>query len=73
VARYYFSGKYLHAIFNYGFAVHGTNDISRLGGPASHRCVRLHPANAPTLFAPVERNGRATRGSGFRIKAKARC
>jgi lipoprotein-anchoring transpeptidase ErfK/SrfK len=63
MARYYFSRKYYnapmpHAIFfYYGFAIHGTNDISRLGGPASHGCVRLHPANAATLFALVERNG----------------
>jgi lipoprotein-anchoring transpeptidase ErfK/SrfK len=63
MARYYFSRKYYnapmpHAIFfDYGFAIHGTNDISRLGGPASHGCVRLHPANAATLFALVEHNG----------------
>lgn len=47
-----------HAIFfHYGFAIHGTNDISRLGGPASHCCVRLRPSNAATLFALVQRNG----------------
>jgi lipoprotein-anchoring transpeptidase ErfK/SrfK len=63
MARYYFSRKYYnapmpHAIFfYYGFAIHGTNDISRLGGPASHGCVRLHPAHAAALFALVERNG----------------
>ena len=63
MARYYFSRKYYnapmpHAIFfYYGFAIHGTTDISRLGGPASHGCVRLHPANAATLFALVQRNG----------------
>lgn len=61
--RSYFSRKYYnapmpHAIFfYYGFAIHGTNDISRLGGPASHGCVRLHPANAATLFALVRRSG----------------
>jgi len=63
MARYYFSRKYYnspmpHSIFfYYGFAIHGTNDISRLGGPASHGCVRLHPAHAATLFALVQRNG----------------
>jgi hypothetical protein len=33
-----------HAIFfHYGFAaIQGTNDGSRLGGPALHGCVRLH-------------------------------
>ena len=61
--RSYFSRKYYnapmpHAIFfYYGFAIHGTNDISRLGGPASHGCVRLHPANAATLFSLVEHGG----------------
>jgi lipoprotein-anchoring transpeptidase ErfK/SrfK len=63
MARHYFSKKYYnapmpHAIFfYYGFAIHGTNDISRLGGPASHGCVRLHPSHAAALFALVERNG----------------
>jgi lipoprotein-anchoring transpeptidase ErfK/SrfK len=47
-----------HAIFfYYGFAIHGTNDISRLGGPASHSWVRLRPANAATLFALVIGDG----------------
>jgi lipoprotein-anchoring transpeptidase ErfK/SrfK len=63
MARSYFSRKYYnapmpHAIFfYYGFAIHGTNDISRLGGPASHGCVRLHPSHAAALFALVEHNG----------------
>jgi lipoprotein-anchoring transpeptidase ErfK/SrfK len=47
-----------HAIcFCYGFAIHGTNDISGLGGPASHGCVRLRTAHASTLFALVARSG----------------
>jgi lipoprotein-anchoring transpeptidase ErfK/SrfK len=63
MARHYFSRKYYnapmpHAIFfYYGFAIHGTNDISRLGGPASHGCVRLHPSHAAALYALVEHNG----------------
>jgi len=63
MARHYFSRKYYnapmpHAIFfYYGFAIHGTNDISRLGGPASHGCVRLRPSHAATLFSLVERSG----------------
>jgi lipoprotein-anchoring transpeptidase ErfK/SrfK len=63
MARHYFSRKYYnapmpHAIFfHYGFAIHGTNDLARLGGPASHGCVRLHPSHAAALFALVERNG----------------
>jgi lipoprotein-anchoring transpeptidase ErfK/SrfK len=64
MARRWFSRKYYnspmpHAIFFYhGFAIHGTYDLARLGGPASHGCVRLHPSNAAALFALVERRGR---------------
>jgi lipoprotein-anchoring transpeptidase ErfK/SrfK len=63
MARRWFSRKYYnspmpHAIFFYGgFAIHGTYELTRLGGPASHGCVRLHPSHAATLFALVERNG----------------
>ena len=63
MARHYFSRKYYnapmpHAIFfYYGFAIHGTNDLARLGGPASHGCVRLHPSHAAALYALVEHNG----------------
>jgi lipoprotein-anchoring transpeptidase ErfK/SrfK len=47
-----------HSIFfYYGFAIHGTNDISRLGGPASHGCVRLHPSHAAALYVLVQRSG----------------
>ena len=59
----YFSRKYNnapmpHAMFYYrGFAVHGTNHISRLGRRASHGCVRLHPSNAAKLFSMVRRSG----------------
>jgi lipoprotein-anchoring transpeptidase ErfK/SrfK len=66
MARRWFSKKYYnspmpHSIFFYhGFAIHGTTDLRRLGGPASHGCVRLHPSNAATLYALVERNGRGS-------------
>jgi len=61
--RRYFSRKYYNSpmpnaiFFYYGFAIHGTNDLARLGGPASHGCVRLHPSHAAALFALVQRNG----------------
>ena len=49
-----------HSIFFRGpFAIHGTTVISRLGRPASHGCVRLHPANAATLFGLVQQEGPA--------------
>ncbi|MEM9731973.1 MAG: L,D-transpeptidase [Pseudomonadota bacterium] len=59
----YFSKKYHgapmpYAMFYYrGFAIHGTNAISRLGRRASHGCVRLHPSHAAKLFAMVRRHG----------------
>jgi lipoprotein-anchoring transpeptidase ErfK/SrfK len=47
-----------HSIFfHHGFAIHGTNYVSRLGRRASHGCVRLHPSNAATLFALVKQHG----------------
>lgn len=45
--------------YHRGYAVHGTNQISRLGSPASHGCVRLHPNNASTFYNLVERHGRS--------------
>ncbi len=48
--------------FRGGFAIHGTGEIGRLGRPASHGCIRLHPANAAKLFALVQKHGKgATR------------
>ena len=47
-----------HSIFFRGpFAIHGTTMISRLGQPASHGCVRLHPDNATILFDLVAQEG----------------
>lgn len=65
MARSWFSKKYYnspmpHSIFFYhGFAIHGSYEIRRLGGPASHGCVRLHPSNAATLYALVKQEGMA--------------
>jgi lipoprotein-anchoring transpeptidase ErfK/SrfK len=57
--RYYGSPMPYSIFFHKGYAIHGTNYISRLGGPASHGCVRLHPGNAATLFMLVQRYGMA--------------
>jgi lipoprotein-anchoring transpeptidase ErfK/SrfK len=43
--------------FDGPYAIHGTNHIQRLGQRASKGCVRLHPANAATLFALVQKHG----------------
>ena len=48
-----------HAVFftKEGHAIHGTNEVKRLGKPASHGCVRLSPQNAATLYALVGEQG----------------
>jgi lipoprotein-anchoring transpeptidase ErfK/SrfK len=63
LARRWFSRKYYnspmpHSIFFYGgFAIHGSYEISHLGRPASHGCVRLDPGNAAILFGLVQHEG----------------
>ncbi|MBX3531532.1 MAG: L,D-transpeptidase [Rhizobiaceae bacterium] len=47
-----------YAVFyNGNYAVHGTNQVSRLGRPASAGCVRLDTANAAKFFALTQRVG----------------
>ena len=48
-----------HAVFftRDGHAIHGTDEVKRLGKPASHGCVRLSPENAGLLYALVEKTG----------------
>jgi lipoprotein-anchoring transpeptidase ErfK/SrfK len=84
LARTWFSRKYYNSpmpysiFFNGGYAIHGSYDIRRLGGPASHGCVRLHPANAATLFALVQRNSArivisgGTRSASAPVRARPR-
>jgi lipoprotein-anchoring transpeptidase ErfK/SrfK len=43
--------------FEGGYAIHGTYDLKRLGRPASHGCVRLHPDAAEALYEVVEYYG----------------
>ena len=63
LAEIWYSKKYdnspmPHSIFFYGgYAIHGTEYVKRLGTPASHGCIRLHPDNAETLFELVQENG----------------
>jgi L,D-transpeptidase catalytic domain len=60
--RQWYSRKYdwspmpYSIFFDGGYAIHGSYEISSIGRPASHGCVRLHPANAAVLFALVQRN-----------------
>lgn len=59
----WYSKKYDNApmphsvFFNGGYAVHATNQVSRLGRPASHGCVRLHPDNAADFYELVQAYG----------------
>ena len=54
--RDYFSRQYDGApmpnavFYDRGYAIHGSYEVSSLGRPASHGCVRLAPANAEKLF-----------------------
>jgi lipoprotein-anchoring transpeptidase ErfK/SrfK len=47
-----------YAVFyNGNYAVHGTNQVSRLGRPASAGCVRLDTGNAAKFYALAQRVG----------------
>ena len=47
-----------HSVFFHGgYAVHATNAIKRLGTPASHGCIRLHPADASDFYQLVRAFG----------------
>src|SRR6185312_9446674 len=47
-----------HSIFFMrGYAIHGSYETKYLGRPASHGCVRLHPANAAVLYSLVKQYG----------------
>jgi hypothetical protein len=60
LARKWFSRKYdwspmpYSIFFDGGYAIHGSYEISHLGRPASHGCIRLHPEHAAVLFALVK-------------------
>ena len=63
LARHHRSSRYNNApmpysiFYNGNFAIHGTNQISKLGRPASAGCIRLHPKNAAVLFRMTRRAG----------------
>lgn len=63
IHRMWYSRKYdmspmpYSVFYNGGYAIHGTGAIGRLGRPASHGCVRLHPANAKVFYSLVKQNG----------------
>lgn len=61
--REYYSRKYYNSpmpysiFFSGGYAIHGSYEVGRLGSPASHGCIRLHPGNAATLYSLVRSYG----------------
>ena len=61
--RMWYSKKYdnspmpFSVFFRGGYAIHGTGAVKRLGTPASHGCVRLHPSNAATLYSMIQQAG----------------
>ena len=63
LSRYHRSSLYNNApmpysvFFSGNYAVHGTDQISRLGRPASAGCIRLDPKNAAILFAMAKTEG----------------
>ena len=66
LARKWFSRQYdwspmpYSIFFDGGYAIHGSYEVSHLGRPASHGCIRLHPDNAAVLFALVKAHMRDT-------------
>ncbi len=65
LSRYHKSSLYNNApmpysiFFNGHYAIHGTNQISRLGRPASAGCIRLHPDHAAVLFRLTQQVGKS--------------
>jgi lipoprotein-anchoring transpeptidase ErfK/SrfK len=62
--RMHYSRKYHNSpmpwsvFFKGGYAIHGTDAIRRLGRPASHGCIRVHPQNAKKLYQLIKRYGK---------------
>ena len=61
--KMHYSSKYNNApmphsiFFHGGYAIHATKAVDKLGRPASHGCIRLHPRNARWLFKLVKDYG----------------
>ena len=54
-SRKYDNAPMPHSVFFHeGYAVHATPHVKRLGRPASHGCIRLHPDHAEDFFELVK-------------------
>lgn len=59
-SRKYYNSPMPYAIFfRGGYAIHGSYEVRNLGRPASHGCIRLHPAHASRLFRLVQAHGKS--------------
>lgn len=57
-SRKYDNAPMPHSVFFHGgYAVHATDAVGRLGRPASHGCIRLHPDHASDFYRLVETFG----------------
>jgi lipoprotein-anchoring transpeptidase ErfK/SrfK len=57
-SRKYDNAPMPHSVFFHGgYAVHATPHVKRLGSPASHGCIRLHPDNASDVYQLVQAFG----------------
>ncbi len=56
-SKYHNSPMPYSIFFRGGYAIHGSYEVSRLGRPASHGCIRLDPENAGELYGLVRRSG----------------
>ena len=58
-SRKYNNAPMPHSIFFLGgYAIHGTNEVKKIGRPASRGCIRLEPQNARWLFQIVKEYGK---------------
>lgn len=55
--QYEYSPMPYSIFFHEGYAIHATNEIKRLGRPASHGCIRISLDNARILYGLVELYG----------------
>lgn len=59
-SRYHGSPMPHSIFFRGGYAIHGSYEVRHLGRPASHGCIRLHPAHASQLYHLVRNYGQGS-------------
>lgn len=56
-SRYHNAPMPYSVFYSGNYAVHGTNQVGRLGRTASAGCIRLHPSNAAIFYSLAQRHG----------------